>query len=320
MNPLKSGNSEGEPVAFLQFFALAVLSGLAVFVMAHFALAREGLLPPPPYVATDCIDNKLDALARRDLSEVSFLAVGSSATLRNLDMSVFKTSLGVEPLNAAPCFLQVDQTAFLTDFLKPRMPELKTVLVVVLPRDFENCAAKDSAFFDARQANLIFDQRMPRWSPYITGFRPYYLARHAVDTRKGLSNVPSVIQGHQDGFGSEVFKAKRSWSPELRIDATCFSDLSRFEAGLSKSNIKLVVALAPTAATWRERVDPSNAQLRDWERKMRDSLSSSTIFIPDWPDAKSAKYFSDEMHLIHPYEVPFSEYICRSIKGKVEAT
>ncbi len=301
---------------FLSTFALSVAFGLASVFGAHLFLAHRGWLPPPTYVATTCIDQKIDFLSRRDLSNVNFIAAGSSATLRNLDMTVFRDDLGVEPMNTAPCFIHVDQTAYMTHFLAPRMPKLETVLIVVLPRDFAQCERQSTEFFDPKLTNAVFDGHAPHWLPYITGFRPMYLARYIMDTRKGISDAPHLLKTFDDGFGSGVFTEKRPWSPDLSIDARCFDALSTFEKSLNAQNLSLVVAIAPVSPTWIQKVDPDQTRLRQWQENIRAALSPDSLLISSWPEAVTEDYFSDTQHLIHPHEKAFSAYIADAIAAE----
>lgn len=63
--------------SFLVAFTAFSLAGLLAVVASHVLLSRAGLLAPPPYVATWCIDQKLDFLAKADLENVQLAAVGS---------------------------------------------------------------------------------------------------------------------------------------------------------------------------------------------------------------------------------------------------
>src|SRR5688572_28516319 len=116
----------------LGFFAF-ILCGVLSYSTGLAILDRIGMLPPPPITATLCIDEKFKFLAERgDLQDVDLLAVGSSVTWRNLEMSAFeKTGLARQPLNAAPCYLHLSEIVSYTAFLLERMPNVRTVVSVM---------------------------------------------------------------------------------------------------------------------------------------------------------------------------------------------
>src|SRR3954447_23886286 len=93
------------------------------------------------------------------LSERTLIAVGSSATWRNLDMEAFERRLpGTRAYNAAPCYLHADQTAFLAEFLLKGAPRVRTIVTVVAPRDFEACPPEETAFFKPDLAHAYLFQ------------------------------------------------------------------------------------------------------------------------------------------------------------------
>ncbi|MFC7610056.1 hypothetical protein [Teichococcus aestuarii] len=160
---------------FLLTVLALILAGAGVLAGGHMALARIGRLPDPPLTATWCIDEKLAALRDVALEDRVLLALGSSATWRNLDMPLIAVQLGDERVyNAAPCYLHIDQTAFLASFLLDRAPQVRTVMVVLAPRDFESCPAEATAFFDTALGDAYLSGLVPSWLPYVTGFRPLY--------------------------------------------------------------------------------------------------------------------------------------------------
>src|SRR5258706_8918387 len=111
-------------------------------------LDLQNRLPAPPLTGTACIDEKFMFLHGADLSSTNLLAVGSSVTWRNLDFAVAsQLNPNLRPINAAPCYLYIDQTAYLGAFLVERMPLVRTLITVVAPRDFEQCLEADTAFF-----------------------------------------------------------------------------------------------------------------------------------------------------------------------------
>lgn len=296
---------------FLVAFALFSGTGLIAIAASHVVLARAGLLAPPPYVATWCIDQKLNFLSRAELETVDVAAIGSSAAWRNLDMTVIESELGVNALNAAPCFLKVDQTAYLAEFLLPRMPELDVLVAVFLPRDFEACIPQETAFFDARLASGVFENKLPRWTPYVTGFRPLHLITYAYQRANGSGGFEVAV--HEDGLGSTVFAELFDWWPDLSVSEDCYAALTRLEQLTSAHGVRLVVALSPLDPAWKIERDPEGTYLAAWRSRLAESVTLDVLIIDGKDLGLQSDRFADAMHLLHPNEAQFSRQIARSI-------
>ncbi|MFC7737651.1 hypothetical protein ACFQX4_17840 [Roseomonas sp. GCM10028921] len=299
---------------FLLVFSLLVLCGLGLVAGAHVALARKGLLPPPPLAATGCIDDKFRALRDAPLADRTLLAVGSSATWRNLDIPALERRLhGSRGYNAAPCYLHIDQTDYLTAFLLGRMPVVDTVVAVVAPRDFESCAAEERAFFDAALTDAYLDRQVPHWLPYITGFRPFYLARESLARRASPPADP------QDPLGSSILRKPHFWRPAPSLDPRCYAALTELEETVASRRARLVVAPLPVMPEWAAQFDPDGSLIAAWTDGIRAALVLPGTVIADgttlrWDNAR----FADPVHLLYPHHTPFTEFIADAIARHAE--
>ncbi|MDJ0387009.1 hypothetical protein QMO56_02690 [Roseomonas sp. E05] len=300
---------------FLSAFLLLVLGGIAAAAAAHVALARKGLLPPPPLAATWCIDEKFAYLREVPLEQFTLFAIGSSATWRNLDMPLLERRLpGTRALNAAPCYLHIDQTAYMAEFLLERMPRVDTVLAVVAPRDFEACPASQRAFFDPHLGGAYLGGEVPSWLPYITGLRPIYLAREAIE-QENLPPGPEAVA--LDGRGSSILRKPHFWRPAPAFDPVCYEGLAALEEAVTSRGARLVVASLPVMPEWGERFDPDGTLVETWLRDMRAALRQpETLLLDgralDWGDER----FADPVHLLYPHHTPFTEFIARAMAGQ----
>lgn len=294
---------------FLLVFFLLVLSGIGLVAGAHVALARKGLLPPPPLAATGCIDDKFRALRNAPLADRTLLAVGSSATWRNLDIPALERRLqGSRGFNAAPCYLHIDQTEYLAAFLLGRIPEVDTVITVVAPRDFESCAPEERAFFDAALTATYLDRQVPHWLPYVTGFRPLYLARESLARRASPPDDP------QDPLGSSILRNPHFWRPAPAFDARCYDALTELEETVTSRGARLVVAPLPIMPEWAAQFDPDGSLITTWMDEIRAALLRPGTIIADgtalrWDDTR----FADPVHLLYPHHTPFTEFIADAI-------
>ncbi|MXP62081.1 hypothetical protein E0493_01775 [Roseomonas sp. M0104] len=297
---------------FLAAFLLLVLSGIGVAAALHMALARKGLLPPPPLAATWCIDEKFAFLRETRLEEVTLFAIGSSATWRNLDMPLLERRLpGTRALNAAPCYLHIDQTAFMAGFLLERMPRVDTVLAVVAPRDFEACPLSQRAFFDPHLGGAYLNGAVPGWLPYVTGFRPMYLAREAIE-QENLPPGPDDVA--LDGHGSSILRKPHFWRPAPAFDPACYEGLAALEEAASSRGARLVVATLPVMPEWGERFDRNGSLVESWTREMRAALRQpETLLLDGRGLAWGNQRFADPVHLLYPYHRPFTDFIASAL-------
>jgi hypothetical protein len=289
--------------------ALAVAGGLGL-------LGARGLLPAPPATATWCFNEKFAFLRDAPLADRTLVAVGSSATWRNLDMALLERGLpGTRPINAAPCFLQMDQTAFLAEFLLARMPQARTVIAVLAPRDFESCSAADAAFFDPGLVGAYLDERMPGWLLHLVGFRPVWLAREVL-RRQRLRAVAAARYG-DDAYGTSVMRERAAYWPAPVLDAGCDAALTRLEALVAAHGARLVVATVPVMPAWSAAFDPDGTLVEGWVQRLRAALQRPETVLVDgralaWDDGR----FADPVHLLDPHHGAFTEILLAAIAAR----
>jgi hypothetical protein len=302
------------PRRFLLVFLCVTLFGIATATAALLALKREGLLPAPPIVGTGCIDEKLLRLRDAPLADRTLLAVGSSATWRNLDLGVLERRFpGTRAFNAAPCYLHVDQTAFLAEFLLPRAPRVDTLLAVVVPRDFETCPPAETEFFDPRLTGAFLSGWVPDWLPYLTGLRPVRMAREVLQRAEDRAHGGAEWT-LEDDHGSSIMLRRTPWRPGPSFDPRCDAGLARLEAAAAENGARLVVATLPTMPEWAATFDPDGAIVEAWTRRMADTLSRPDSVLIDgralrWDDS----HFADPMHVIHPHHTAFTEFVAEAL-------
>lgn len=311
-----------DPRLFNQALCLWSLVVLVVAVSGGFVLDRLQRLPPVPLTATNCIDEKFKFLHEAALEDVTLLAVGSSATWRNLALAeVVHARPEIRPLNAAPCYLYMNQTAFLAGFLLQSMPKVATVLSVVTMRDFEDCRSEDTVFFDQATAQrYIFAKSVP-WHLYVTNLRPTAFALDILRLRR-MRLDPSHLQTLQmDVYGSSPMGGRIGWMPEPRLDESCFAALTQLEATAQAHGARLVIATVPTMPRWRQAFDPDGAIGSDFRRRVRQALSGPTTLVIDGDSlAVSDNDFADPVHLLGDPVGGFSRLIAQRLSQADAAT
>jgi hypothetical protein len=292
----------------VQVLMLSLL-GTALVVLLFAALAATNRLPAPPLTATACLDEKLAFVRSAALAEATLIAVGSSATWRNLDMQRLEHALPAgRALNVATCYLYVDQTAFLSELLLARVPKVTHVLTVLAPRDFEKCDPKDTKIAEPLLARAHLDGLVPGWLVHVINFRPMYILREAFRIKAGREEALG-----SDRYGSSPLYRTNSWNPPPSLDERCFAALAKLESLVAARHARLVVATVPVMPRWLAEFDPNNRMISQWIEGIRARLGPRSLFIDGrsfhWPD----EGFADPVHLLWPLGAKYTDFIATAL-------
>lgn len=296
------------------FLALGVLALLALL----YGLKESGSLPAPPVTATYCIDEKFKFLAEHNIADADLIAVGSSVTWRNLDMRPFiERGLAERPLNAAPCYLHIDQVAFYTAFLLDHLDQVETVVSVVAPRDFADCNEPERAFFSReRAARYVFEGDSPL-PLYFTNLRPISFVRDALGTAERRTNSAAHGPLVMDPFGAGPIVGRAEWTEIPQLDERCFSALARFEAMLAARGLRLVLVSFPPSPGWRGQNDPEGTLTRGFEARLRATLAEpGSLFLASAPFVFEEPSYFDYVHLQWPAARVFSAAVAERLAAR----
>jgi hypothetical protein len=285
-------------------YVLGVLAVVATciggFAVLLALLAKLDRLPPPPLTGTACMDEKFKFLAERDLRSVDLIAVGSSVTWRNLDVTAFRRSgMARQPINAAPCYLHVSEVVAYTSFLLARMRNVETVVSVLAPRDFERCTSPNDAFFSSMLAKAyIFDGLMP-FPIYLANLAPHKFVRDIFRIRQMRSDPNGAMTLAMDDHGAGPLRAAGDWLPKPAFDDMCFTALSELERRVTAHGARLIVATFPLQPRWRAIHDPDGQVVATFERRVRGALvHPSTVFHAGSQAALPSLSYADAVHFL----------------------
>lgn len=297
---------------FFRVFILIALVLVAACAALLVALSRAEILPAPPLTAEFCIDEKLDLLREADLSEPTFMTVGSSSSWRNIDLSVVHEALnGARPLNAAPCYLYANQSAYFAEVLTEHTRNLDTLLVVYHIRDFENCRASRREFVNPIYLNGYITGAIPRWLPYVTGFHPEHLFNEARRLQKEKSDP---LPARRDEFGGEVLTKVYDWNPAPSVDESCYDAVTDLEAVAREHDLRLIIATLPPKPSWLDEFDPDGTLQDEWITRLKAHITDpDTIFVDGRDFPVTDDQFADPVHLIDPYHTAYSRFVAASI-------
>jgi hypothetical protein len=299
--------------SYLAAFVAGIILSVASFYAALGVLRAMDRLPPPPVSATWCIDSRLTWLRDNpDWKNAGLLAVGSSATLHNLDFGVIPSEAQARGVvNAAPCFLTVNQTRYLTEFLVQRASKPDTVMTVLAPRDFQGCSRYPTAFFDPDLLDQFMDRQVNKAWLRFRNFRLKDVFFHAIYADERRSSL------QYDQFGSapltsEVPHTGHAFAPE----SPCYSELTRLATLLESRGIQFTVVTFPVMQGWAERYDQSGAVRARFKSAVESALAPTKAILVDgmtgWHAPDSA--FTDPVHLQWPETAAFTRFVWKEAR------
>ena len=287
---------------------VVVAACIAGFAALLALLARLDMLPPPPLTGTACMDEKFKFLAERDLREVDLVAVGSSVTWRNLDVTAFRQNgMARHPINAAPCYLHVSEVVAYTSFLLARMPRVKTVVSVVAPRDFERCTSPSDAFFSATLAEAYVFDGLPAFPIYLANLAPHKFARDIFRIRQMRRDPNAAFTLVMDEHGAGPLRTSSDWLPKPAFDGMCFAALSELERTVAAHGARLIVATLPLQPEWYATHDPDGRLTAAFEQRVRGALVHPSTIVHSGPQLAAQPFsYADAVHFMWDSAVRYS--------------
>lgn len=299
-------------------YVLTVLAVVALCIAGFAALlvllAKLDSLPPPPITGTACIDEKFKFLAERDLRDVDLLAVGSSVTWRNLDVTAFlRSGMARRPINAAPCYLHISEVVAYTRFLLARMPNVDTVVSVVAPRDFDRCTGPSDAFFSPTLAGAYVFDGLPPFPIYLANLAPHKFVRDIFRIGKMRSDPDAAFTLVMDENGAGPLRVSSDWLPKPAFDDRCFAALSELERTVAAHGARLIVATLPLPPEWQALHDPGGQLVPMFEQRVRAALvRPSTVVHSGSQHAAQAFSYADAVHFMWDSAVRYSAQLAEA--------
>lgn len=300
-------------------FFLALVGFVAAFFVCTTAIAialeARGLLPPPPLSYTNCIDEKLTFLHElppEKLENANILAVGSSATWRNLDFNAWlEVQPDANPINIAPCYLHIDQIAYFARAMLKHTPNIETLLTVVHPRDFEECRPDYRQFVSEQGIKAYIFEKQSMTLKYLTNFRTG-LVRDLV-TILTQPEYTALVEMDRFGSGPLTQRPPNPYRPDFVVDPDCKPFVTELEDAAADAGTRLVLVFLPIMEGWADEVDPDRSKhraLRAWitDRLKREStlvLDANTLELPD-------EAFVDPVHLWWQYTPTLTQFIAEA--------
>lgn len=283
--------------------ATALLAG-AFYLLALVALDSVGRLPPPAFTNSLCADEKLAFFRDNPPQTPTALVLGSSAAWRGIaSEEITRQHPAARPLNGSFCGLQVDETAFVADYLLQRYPSIQHVLLLVSQFDMRICSGATARVFDGAHVDeyLAGDGRV--WAYYFTYFDPVSLVRNASFVKAARENAlpfyPLVFTAYGDGPQTTDKSRTLDLHRFNTIDPICVASLRRLVRAITAGGRQLTVASLPLLPTEFESSDLAEVIHVQMVQEIESAIRGTTAIF--WDGERSAQVhagdFVDPVHL-----------------------
>lgn len=285
-------------------------------------LHAQGALPPPAISNNLCMDEKLLFMRGHPPTDANLLVMGSSVAWRHFDgKTATAIHPGLRPYNAGLCGAQILQTAKVADWLLPRIPSARAVLLIASPLDFQRCDGHDPARFDTAIADDYVFDRHPSWRFYTRYFDPSSLLRNVRGLRQ-LRHDPTLYDTLvMDRFGDGPLMPSESrgifYRREVELDSACFVALRRMAHSLDRRGVKLLVASTPLMPKWS--ASPGRqVTISRFDGGVRDALAGTGARYARPAHPFEDGDFVDAIHLHWSVVPTFTEHSVRSILASMD--
>lgn len=272
---------------------LATVGGMAIVLLTAFWLALAafkgmGLLPPPQFSNSLCIDEKLAYLRTRPIEHPTILTVGSSVAWRSIDSGVVREASNGQsrPLNGAFCGLKMNQTEFATGYLLSHYPSVQSVVLIVSPIDLSECSTTNARVFDPKDVDGFVFRRDFAFTFYLKYFDPLTLARNVLTLRSmqggELPLDATIFNQYGDApLDTDASRKDLAYGALAPLDPVCLSSLSKLATDIKAQGRRLIVVTMPMSPVWKARFDPSGAVVRDLSRHVQGALAGTEAMFWD---------------------------------------
>jgi hypothetical protein len=296
-----------------------ILGPLVAMAGLYGVLASTKRLPAPAITRIEYLDEKLRFLRERPELKPEIVAVGSSIAWRQLDGDAFAERFGENHvLNGATAFLKVHQTRYLTHYYLDRFPDLQTVLLMLGPTDFRDCAKIAPELFDPDDATAYAFDRSFAPPFYLKYFAPLAYLRRA----KGLPKQRTPLIGEMwlDEYGSapiqapkEMVQGRGELYGAVRQDQVCVDAFLRLIPEIKARGVRPIVAFPPIHPEYRRRFPQSIADLRAVADRLRAAMGGDVVIVDSMEEDFAPTDFFDAVHLQWTAVQIYSERLAQAI-------
>jgi len=284
---------------YLHAMLVGILVSLGLFLMALHALSLTHRLPAPQFANSQCVDEKLRAMRLNPPIRPNLLVVGSSVAWRHFSGAAATAfDPAVRPYNAAFCHANVQQTHAATEWLVGRLPDVRHVVLIASPVDFQGCLAEPVSQFDVEDVDRYVFRREPAVISYFKYFDPGTLARNSMTVQEARTRqkiFDSVVMT-PTGDGPSAPPWRGLHYGAIEPESACFRSLGSLAAWLAERNIRFDITMTPMHPEWQARFGGAS-YAREFQRRITASVQDTPARLQPSPTVEDERNFYDAMHL-----------------------
>jgi len=316
----RPGTAARQPWAhYVVALVVGALLTIPMFAGLIVVLDRAGAMPPPLISNNLCVDDKLAFMRRNKPRNVNLLVAGSSSAMRHFNSpAAVRMDPTLRPFNAGFCAINLAQSARVIDWLTPRLPKVRRVLLFASSIEFGDCGFDGKVSLNIADADRFVFSDASRLSFYLEFFNATTLLRNAIGLRRRRTDITLDDAIALNKFGDGPVDPpgdRRAWYLEPSRDSRCFTTLRRTAQELGARGIQFAVVESPMSPKWRQEFDPTGTVTALTRRKIRRALSgTNAVLIEDHSGFSSADFY-DATHVRASSTPRFT----RSVLSQLEA-
>lgn len=308
-------------------FALGMVSGcigLLGMVAAGYALLAAAMpesLPAPTITRLAALDEKLRYLRRHPQLDPRILAVGSSIAWRQLDGAAFDEIAGGGRafLNGGTAMLQIHQSRAMLDFYLSQYRNVRQVLLLTGPPDFDDCSRAPADLMPAKDAAAYAFGELPEAYFYMRYFAPQRFLKSAAALEQRQQPLTGDL--YLDRWGSGPLHVPEDMLRGLRYgpsspDPACLDALTGIVDDMRTRNIRLTIVFPPVHPAYREEYPHVMATVCAITRSLESTLAGDGVRVLNYENDSSYRPedFFDAFHLQWPAVQRFSREIAQGMQ------
>lgn len=284
------------------------------------AVASPEHMPAPPITRLSAMDEKLRYIRRHPQLDPQILAIGSSIAWRQLDGAVFDQMAGRSGafLNGGTAMLQIHQSREMLDFYLSHLRNVRSVLLLVGPPDFDDCSRAPAELMPAEDAAAYAFSELPEAYFYLRYFAPQRFIKAAATLP--ARQQPLVGDLYLDQWGSGPLHVPAEMQRGLRYgvtrsDPACVDALLAMAGDLRQRNIALTVVFPPVHPEYRAQYPHVMAALCTTVMQLQPALAEGGVRLLQYQNDPryTAEDFFDAFHLQFPAVQRFSKELAQAM-------
>lgn len=234
-------------IVFFFILISLILSG----IFFYFYKIGGDDLPAPAFSNSLSFNEKIDFIRDKDLSNIEYVAIGSSMTLNNVDSEVMAKHFGENYLNLGSWGFKISDSKKFLEEMIGFFPNLKAVIISTTFVDFSSTTRNIEVDYELVKRSLKYELGI---IPYITNLDLRYMLNNSKTNKAKMSDSGSYDILSYDNFGGVILEISQDqinqerWNNDItdfdvsEKELTSLKNLIEF---LKNLDVRTVIAIPP---------------------------------------------------------------------------